>query len=91
MRWRTLGKEDIEHAGLGKLDLSVCALVEIVRWVVASFGPLKAGLDPPLRGSYRQLLVGGLIDRRRNDVACGLDHLGWSISIALNGVKKVTT
>ena len=50
-------------------------LVEIVRWVIASFGPRKAGLDPPLCGLYRHLLISSLINRRFNDVACGLNDL----------------
>jgi len=33
-------------------------LVEILCWI-ASFGPLKAGLNSPLRGFYRQFLVIG--------------------------------
>jgi hypothetical protein len=62
-----------------------------VRWVIASFDPLKAGPDPPLCGLYRHLLISSLINRRCNDVARGLNDLGWGTPITLNRVKKLAT
>jgi hypothetical protein len=53
-----------------------CQLIKILRQG-DSPGSLKAGLNPPLRALYGQFLVPGPIDRRCNDVACGLDNLGW--------------
>jgi hypothetical protein len=58
--------------------------LDVVRtsaWLVAAFrrvngyGPLKAGFEPPPRCLNGQVLVAGLIDRRRNQIASSLDHL----------------
>ena len=39
-----------------------------------SFGSLKVCLNPSLRGLYGQFFISGLIDRRRNNVACRLNQ-----------------
>jgi hypothetical protein len=56
---------------------TVESLVEILRWIVARLDPLKTGLHPSLCGLDRHILVSGLIDGRCNDVAGGLNDLGW--------------
>src|SRR5262245_64277892 len=78
-----------ESAGAGaKKNPDDHLLVEILPWA-GSFGSLKAGLNPPLRGFYGQFFIPGLIDRRCNNVACGLNYLSGRIAIALNGMKKL--
>ena len=50
------------------------SLIELRR--TTGFSSLKAGRNPALRGLYGQFFLSSLIDRRRNNVACGLNYLG---------------
>ena len=50
------------------------SLIELRR--TTGFSSLKAGRNPALRGLYGQFFLSSLIDRRHNNVACGLNHLG---------------
>src|ERR1700735_4615502 len=59
--------------------------------LIDRLGSRQTSVYPALRSEDGQVFISGLVDRRRNDVARGLDDFSGRISVTFNNIDKLTT